>query len=111
MLLTRPFFVFGFVFSFSFSFPDHLNVTTFLGARIRSFPVAGFLPFRFFLFFTQNLPKPEINTSSPDSRDCWISSSSISMVSIDYLFHQLGQRRKTNPVNAFDTTSFAKNPH
>ena len=76
MLLTRLFFafVFGFVFSFSFSFPDHLNVTTFLGARIRSFPVAGFLPFRLAFCFTKNLPKPEINTSSPDSRVCLICS-------------------------------------
>jgi hypothetical protein len=30
---------------------------------------------------------------------------------IDYLFHQLGQRRKTNPVNPFDTASFANRPH
>jgi len=82
MLLTRLFFAFfGSVFSFSFSFPDHLNVTTFLGAMIRSFPVAGFLPFCFFLFFTQNLPNPEINTSSPDSRDRLMSSSNISIVS------------------------------
>jgi hypothetical protein len=70
MLLTRLFFSFviGFVFSFSFSFSDHLNVMTFLGASTISFPVAGFLPRRFFLFFTRNLPKPEIITSLPDSR-------------------------------------------
>jgi len=85
MLLTRLFFVFGFVFSFSFSLPDHLNVTTFLGAIIRSFPVAGFLLFRFFLFFTQNLPKPEIITSSPDSSSDLMSSSKVSTVSIDFL--------------------------
>jgi len=40
MLLTRIFFVFGFVFSFSISFPDHLNVTAFLGAKTRISPVA-----------------------------------------------------------------------
>jgi hypothetical protein len=49
-----------------------------------SVPVAGFLPRRFAFFFTQNLPKPEINTSSPDSRDCLIRSSNISTVSIDF---------------------------
>jgi len=38
-----------------------------------------------FFFFTQNLPKPEINTSSPDSRECLVSSSIISTVSIDFL--------------------------
>ena len=87
MLFTRLFFafVFGFVFSFSFSFADHLNVTTFRGARIISFPVAGFLPLRLAFCFTLNLPKPEINTSSPDARDCLISSSNVSTVSMDFL--------------------------
>jgi hypothetical protein len=79
MLLTRLFFVFGFEFSFSFSFPDHLNVTTFLGDRIRSFPVAGFLPRRLAFSFTQNRPNPEISLSLPDFRDCLISSSNISI--------------------------------
>jgi hypothetical protein len=47
-------------------------------------PVAGFLPFLLAFCFTQSLPKPEINTSSPDSRDCLMSSSNISTVSIDF---------------------------
>ncbi len=51
-----------------------------------SSPVAGFLPRRFFFFFTQNLPKPEINTSSPFSRDRLISSKTISTVSKAFLW-------------------------
>jgi hypothetical protein len=54
---------------FSRSFPEHLNVTTRLAGSINSSPVAGFRPFRSFFSFTQNLPKPETRTSSPDSRD------------------------------------------
>ena len=85
MLLTGLFFafVFGFVFSFSFSIPDHLNVTTFLGASSWSFPVAGFLPRRLAFCFTQNFPKPEIIKSSPDSSVDLMSSSKVSKASID----------------------------
>jgi len=71
------------LFNFSLSFMALWKVTTFLGAGIRSSPVTGFLPRRF--FFTQNLPKPEIKTSPPDSKDCLMSSSNISTVSIDFL--------------------------
>jgi hypothetical protein len=70
---------------FFLGFPHHWNLRTFLGASIISSPVAGFLPRRLFFFFTQNLPKPVINTSSPDSKDRLMSSSSISTVSIDFL--------------------------
>ena len=84
-LFARIFFTIAFFrFSFSLSIPEHWNVTTFLGASIISFPVAGFLPRRFFL--TQNFPKPEIITWSPDSRDCLMSSSNISMVCFYRLF-------------------------
>ena len=55
----------------------------FLEASIRSSTVAGFLPRRF--FFTQNLPKPEINTCSPVSSVRLISSGNISTLSIDFL--------------------------
>jgi hypothetical protein len=48
-------------------------------------PVAGFLPLRSRFFFTQNFPKPEINTTPPVFRDCLISSSKILTVSIDLL--------------------------
>ena len=51
----------------SLNLPEHLKVTTFLGASIIVSPVAGFLPFRASFCLTQSLPKLEINTSSPDS--------------------------------------------
>jgi hypothetical protein len=50
-----------------------------------SLPVVGFLPRRFFLCFTQNLPKLEIKMSPPDLKDSLISSGKISTVSIDFL--------------------------
>jgi hypothetical protein len=50
------------------NFPEHLNVTTLRGLSIIESPVAGFLPFRSFLSFTQNLPNPLTRTSSPDAR-------------------------------------------
>ncbi len=50
-----------------FNFPEHLNVTTLLGARIISSPVMGFLPLRSRLSLTQNLPNPLTRTSSPDA--------------------------------------------
>ena len=59
-------------------------MTTFLGANIISFPVAGFLPRRSAFCFTQKRPKPEINTSSPDSSVDFMSSSKVSMVSTDF---------------------------
>ena len=52
----------------SLKFAEHLNVTTLLGDNIRSSPVAGLRSLRCFLFLTWNLPKPDIKTSSPDSR-------------------------------------------
>jgi len=47
---------------------EHLKVTTFLAESIISSPVAGFLPRRESLSFTQNFPNPLIRTSSPDAR-------------------------------------------
>ena len=72
--------------SFSLSIPEHWTLTTFFGASIISSLVAGFLPSRFAFSFTQNLPKPEIRTSSSDSRDCLISSSNILTVSKDFFW-------------------------
>jgi hypothetical protein len=43
----------------------NLNVTAFLVARIRTYPLAGFLPLRSRFFFTQNLPKPKIKGITP----------------------------------------------
>jgi hypothetical protein len=46
---------------------EHLKVTTRLASIIMSSPVWGFLPFRSFLSFTQNFPKPLTRKSSPDT--------------------------------------------
>ena len=67
----------------SLNFPEHVNVTTFLGSSIMSSPVAGFLPFRSLFPFTQNLPKLEINTSSPDASVFLIISKRVSTISVD----------------------------
>jgi hypothetical protein len=77
-------FILGFHFPFtcSRSFAEHLNVTTRLAGRIALAPVAGFLPLRAALSFTQNFPKPEINTSSPDARLDLMISSSDSVISL-----------------------------
>ena len=66
---------------FSLSFLELWNLTTFLGASIMSLPVAGFLPFRFAFFLTQNFPKLDMRTPSPVSRERLMSSSIISTVS------------------------------
>jgi hypothetical protein len=50
-----------------------------------SLPVAGFLPLRSSFCFTQNLPKPLIRTSSPDSRVFLMSSRRVSIVSVAIL--------------------------
>ena len=70
----------------SLNFPEHLYVTTRLGASIISLPVAGFRPLRSDFTFTQNLPKPLIKTSSPDSRVFFMISSSVSIVSVAFFF-------------------------
>jgi hypothetical protein len=67
----------------SLNFPEQLNVTTFLASSIKSSPVAGFLPFRSFFSLTQNLPKLEIRTSSPDARVFLMISIRISTISVD----------------------------
>jgi hypothetical protein len=54
--------------------PEHLNVTTFPGPIIIGSPVSGFLPLRSYFSFTENFPKPLMRTSSPFSRDFFISS-------------------------------------
>ena len=63
-------------------FPEHLNVTTLRGLSIIESPVAGFLPRRSFLSFTQNLPKPLTRTSSPDARVVLMISMSCSISSV-----------------------------
>jgi len=63
--------------------PEHLNVTTFLGASIMASPVAGFRPLRSFFSFTQNLPNPETSTSSPDARVLLMISKRVSTISDD----------------------------
>ena len=60
-------------------------MTTRRSARTMSMPVAGFRPFRWFFCFTQNLPKLEISTSSPDSRVRLMSSRTASTVSLAFL--------------------------
>jgi len=71
------------LFIMSLNLPEHLNVTIFLGANIIAIPVAGFLPLRSFFSFTQNLPNPEINTSSPDSSVLLMISKHVSTISED----------------------------
>ena len=70
-------------FILSLNFPEHLKVTTRLGASIISSPVAGFRPLRSRLPLTQNLPNPLIKTSSPAARDDLIISRMVSTVSVD----------------------------
>ena len=47
---------------------EPLNITTLPASRVKSPPVVGFLPLRGALVLAENLPKPLIRTSSPDSR-------------------------------------------
>ena len=54
-----------FPFILSLNEVEQLKVTTLLASNIRSSPVEGFLPLRCFLSLTQNLPNPDIRTSSP----------------------------------------------
>ena len=65
------------------SLPELLNVTTLLGDNINPSPVDGLRPRRSRLSLTWNLPKPDIMTSSPDSKDCMMISNRISMTSVD----------------------------
>ena len=48
--------------------------------------VAGFRPRRSFLSFTQNFPKPDISTSSPDSSVRLIISNRVLTVSVDFVY-------------------------
>lgn len=64
---------------------EHLNVTTLLSSKIRTWPVWGFLPLLFFLSFMQNLPNLLIRTSSPLSRVALMISSSVSTIRADFL--------------------------
>jgi hypothetical protein len=57
---------------------EHLNVTTLLPSRVKSPPVAGFLPLLGSFSLTTNFPNPLIRTSSPDSRDFLIISKTLS---------------------------------
>ena len=68
----------------SLNCPEHLNVTTRLGASIILSPVAGFLPRLSRFSLTQNFPKPLIRTSSPDTRLDLISSRRVSTNSTDW---------------------------
>lgn len=47
--------------------------------------MAGFRPFRLAFCLTLNFPNPVNSTSSPDSRDCLMSSNNISTISIDFM--------------------------
>jgi hypothetical protein len=73
-----------FPFILSLNFPEHLIVTTLLGATIISSPVDGLIPHRSRLSFTQNFPNLEFRTSSPDARDDFIVSRMVSTVSMDF---------------------------
>ena len=55
-------------FNFSLNTPEHLNVITRRGLNIRSSPVCGFLPLRWFFSLTSNLPNPVIITGPPRSK-------------------------------------------
>jgi hypothetical protein len=72
-------------FILSLNLPEHLKVTTLLGARVISSPVAGFLTLRSRFSLTQNLPNPLIRTSSPDTSFDLIILMMISTVSVDFL--------------------------
>ena len=63
--------------------PEHLNVITFRERKVKSSPVAGFLPLRSRFSFTENFPKPEINRSSPDASVLFMISSNNSTNSDD----------------------------
>lgn len=52
-------------------------------SSIKSLLVAGFRPRCSFFPFTQNLPKPEIRISSPDTRVCLMVSKRESIRSLD----------------------------
>ena len=54
-----------------------------------SSPVAGFRPLRSRFSLTQNLPNPEIRTSSPDARDDLIISRIVSTVFVDFILLNL----------------------
>ena len=71
-----------------FNKEQHLKMTTRLDPSIKSSPVWGFLPLRPFFSFTQNFPKPEISTSSPDSRVIFIVLRMDSIRSMDWVFEQ-----------------------
>jgi len=64
---------------FSFKTPDVLNTKTFLSRNIILSFVWGFLPRLARLFLTENLPKPEMRTSSPLARVVFIISNSCSI--------------------------------
>lgn len=74
------------LFIFSRSSRAHLKVTTFLGVIVMGSPVWRFLPRRSCFSRIENLPKPEIWTSSPDSRVCLITSKTVSTSSVDLHF-------------------------
>ena len=61
----------------------HLKVKTFLGAIVMGSPVWGFRPRRWRFSWTENLPKLEIRTSSPDSRVCLMTSKTVSTSSVE----------------------------
>ena len=93
--------VFHFPFTLSRNWPEHLNVTTHLGFNIRSSPVAGFRPFRSFLSFTQNLPKPETKRSSPDAKVSLISAIRDSVVAIDWFLRKPSSEWICSTISCF----------
>ena len=70
----------------SFKTFEVLKVTTLLPLNKAPSPVCGFRPFLDLLSLTQNLPKPLIRTSSPDSSVCLITSRRNSTAKIDVCF-------------------------
>jgi hypothetical protein len=68
----------------SFKTPEDLNLTTLLESSIKSSPVAGFLPLRPFLVWTENFPNPEMRTSSPLARFSFRISKTFSTIRFDW---------------------------
>ena len=75
-----------FPFILFFNTGEHLKRTSLLDSSIISCPVWGFLPLRFPLSFTQNLPKPLIRTSSPFSSVSFMTSKRESISRAQLLF-------------------------
>ena len=58
-----------FPFILSLILGEHLNAITLSEFKVKSSPVAGFLPLRGAFFFAENFPNPLMRTSSPFARE------------------------------------------